>query len=231
VQCFSAGEWHGLPYLEIEYIPGASMDEVLRKCTLLSAEQTLAVGVLICRALSYAHTQVVSVYGRPYKGVIHRDLKPANIMLSRSGKIKLTDFGIARPQSVSLHTADATKIVGTFPYLAPEQLDGKDITIKTDLYALGATLYELVTGDRVFPQSDITTLITAKSKGQFKSLRDSSLVPGPMAGIIEKALALNPADRYESAAAMGKDLERTLHSIARDGKAPFLPNLVSRFFG
>ena len=231
VHCYNAGDWHTLPYLEMEYVPGAAMDAVLSKCKVLTAEQAIAVGILVCRALHYAHRKVVSVYGTTYKGVIHRDLKPANIMLSRAGKVKLTDFGIARPQAVSIHTADSTRVVGTLPYLAPEQLDGKELTARTDIYALGVTLFELVTGERAYPQTDVTTLISAKTKGQVRSLRGSTLVPAALAEVIEKATATSPQDRFESAQAMEKALSRALEGTSQTPASQFLGSLVKRFWG
>ncbi len=231
VQCYNAGDWHSLPYLEMEYVPGAAMDSVLAKCKLLTAEQAIAIGILVCRALHYAHLKTVTVYGKTYKGVIHRDLKPANIILSRGGKVKLADFGIARPQAVSLHTADSSKVVGTLPYLAPEQLDGKQLTARTDIYALGMTLYEFVTGERAYPQTEITTLITAKTKGQIRSLRGSTLVPAVLADVIEKAMAKDPNDRFESAQAMERELQRALHSLVREPGNQFVASLVKRFWG
>lgn len=230
VQFYNAGEWHGLPYLEMEFVPGVSMYDVLKKCNLITSEQALVIGILVCRALHYAHSKIVTVYGKTYKGVIHRDLKPANIMLSRSGRIKLTDFGIARPKAVSIHTADSGKVVGTLPYLAPEQLDGTELTPKTDIYALGATLYELVTGVRAFPQAEITTLINAKSKGDIKSLRNSTLIPKEFAGVIEKSMSTKPQNRFESAQAMGRALESVLRSIADDTGKPFMSSLVKRYW-
>jgi serine/threonine-protein kinase len=231
VQCYNAGEWHTLPYLEMEYVPGAPMDSVIEKCGALTGEQTIAMGILICRALHYAHQKTVSVYGKTYKGVIHRDLKPANVMLSKSGRVKLADFGIARPQAVSLHTGDAANIVGTLPYLAPEQLDGKEITHKTDIYALGLTLYEFVAGSRAYPQSEVTSLISAKSKGEIRSLRGSALMPSALADIIDKSIAKEPQDRYDSAHAMERELERALHAVAKEPGKQFLAGLVRRFWG
>ncbi|MBD3393812.1 MAG: CHASE2 domain-containing protein [Chitinivibrionales bacterium] len=231
VQCYSAGEWHMLPYLEMEYVPGAPMDLVLASCKVLTPEQTIALGILVCRALQYAHQKVVNVYGNTYKGVIHRDLKPANVMLSRGGKVKLTDFGIARPQAVSLHTSDTSRIVGTLPYLAPEQLDGKELTSRTDVYALGLTLYEFLTGERAYMQSDMATLVNAIAKGQVRSLKGSTLAPGALADIIHTAIATDPKDRYESALAMERELERALHGLAKDPGPQFLAGLVKRYWG
>ncbi len=230
VQCYNAGHWFDLPYLEMEFIPGAGLDQILAKCKRLSPEQTLSVGVLVCRALHYAHQRIVSVYGQTYKGVIHRDLKPANIMLSRGGRIKLTDFGIARPQAVSLHTMDSGKVVGTLPYLAPEQLDGKELGPYTDIYALGATLFELVTGERAFPQSDITTLVNAKTRGEIHRPRNSAQIPTPLVNVIDKAMAKNPQNRFESALAMGRELERILRAQSRAADARFLRSLVRKFW-
>jgi CHASE2 domain-containing sensor protein len=231
VQCFTAGYWHGLPYLEMEFVAGISMDTVLKKCTLITPEQTMAIGILVCRSLHYAHRQNVTIHGKTYNGVIHRDLKPANIMLSRSGRIKLTDFGIARPTAVSIHTGDAGKVVGTLPYLAPEQLDGKGITAKSDIYALGATLYELVTGVRAFPQTEIATLISAKSKGEVKPLSQTTYVPAEFAAIVHKAMANNPEQRFATAQDMGAAIETVLRKhIKTDHDSPLM-GLTKRFWG
>jgi eukaryotic-like serine/threonine-protein kinase len=229
VQFYGVGEWHGLPYIEMEYVPGASMDDVYRKCTVLTAQEAMAVGIAVCRALHYAHTQATTLYGKTYRGVIHRDLKPANIMVSKSGRVKLADFGIARPGEVSLHTLDIGKVVGTLPYLAPEQLDGSDITAASDIYALGATLYEFVSGERAFPQTDINALVTAKAGGRVKPL--PSHTPPGLVNIINRATALHANDRYATAQSMEKDLEKTLRPLLAPGKPVFgiFKDMVNRY--
>lgn len=227
VQFYNVGEWYSLPFIEMEYVPGAAMDDVQRKCPVLTPAEAAAVGILVCRALDYAHRKFATIYGTTYKGVIHRDLKPANIMLSRSGRVKLTDFGIARPQDVSLHTMDTGAVVGTLPYLAPEQLSGKGMTSAVDIYALGATLYEFLSGERAFPQTDLPALISAKSNGLCPPL--SGHVPKPLAAVVAKAMSMNSHDRYESAAAMEKDLGKALHGLGVSSGHGILENLVKRF--
>ncbi len=228
VQCYGVGEWYSLPYLEMEYVSGATIEDILNKCNSLTPIETLAIGVLVCRALNYAHHQVVTVYRKRYKGIIHRDLKPANILISKTGQIKLSDFGIARPGAVSLHTVDSGKVIGTLPYLSPEQLEGKALSPSTDLYALGATLYELVTGCRVFPQTEVSTLITAKSKGSFKKLKCSTDLPEAFINTIERSMAVNPEKRFASAKDMGKALEKILYGMIQDKDIFILENLVNR---
>lgn len=229
VQFLSVGEWHGLPYIEMEYVPGAALDDVNAKCTVFSPQETMAVGIMVCRALHYAHNQVTTIYGKAYNGVIHRDLKPANIMLSRSGRVKLTDFGIARPGEVSLHTMDSGKVVGTLPYLAPEQLSGADITAQVDIYALGATLFELAAGERAFPQTDINVLLSTKSTGNVRDL--PAHVPQGLKEIVAKAMAIKTEDRYTSAAHMEKDLDKVYRSSLNKTSSGWavLENLVKRF--
>jgi CHASE2 domain-containing sensor protein/tRNA A-37 threonylcarbamoyl transferase component Bud32 len=229
VRFYGVGEWRGLPYIEMEYVPGTSLDDVYTKCAVLTPSETMAIGMVICRALQYAHTQATTLYGKTYKGIIHRDLKPANIMLSKSGRVKLTDFGIARPEEVGLHTMDLGKVVGTLPYLAPEQLDGSDMTSAVDLYALGATLYEFVSGERAFPQTEINALVAAKASGRVKALPGH--VPQDLVRIIAKAMALQPGERYASAQAMERDLEKALRPLLPPGKPAFgiFTNLVKRF--
>lgn len=210
VHCHSVGDWHSLPYLEMEYINGASLEEVLTKCKVLTVEQTLIIGVLVCRALHYAHNQVITIYGNSYQGIVHRDLKPANIMLSRSGRIKLTDFGIARPGATSLHTVDTGSIVGTLPYLAPEQIDGSALTGQADIYALGVTLYELISGVRAFPHTEITPLINAKSAGIYKPLSQIAKVDKSVSDIIDMAMAVSPSKRFSTAHEFGDTMEKVL---------------------
>jgi len=230
VQCYGVGEWHGLPYLEMEYINGASIEDVMKKCKSVTPAETAAIGILVCRALEYAHRQTVTVYGKTYPGIIHRDLKPANILLGRNGHIKLTDFGIARPGAVSLHTADTGRIVGTLPYLSPEQIDGKELTAKTDIYALGATLYEFLAGQRAFPQFDVSSLVCAKTKGDYKRLKSSPYMPEALVAIIDKAMENDPQKRFPSAKDMGRSLEKVLSGMVA-GKDDFIFNaLLHRAF-
>jgi serine/threonine-protein kinase len=228
VQFYNVGEWYSLPYIEMEYVPGAAMDDVQKKCTVLSPQETAAVGILVCRALEYAHRKAATIYGTTYKGVIHRDLKPANVMLSKSGRVKLTDFGIARPQDVSLHTMDTGAVVGTLPYLAPEQLSGKDITARVDTYALGATLYEFLSGQRTFPQTDIPALLSAKSTGECKPL--PAYVPKPLSAVVARAMSVKAVDRYDSAAAMEHDLDRVLRGMGTTSGYAILESLTKRFY-
>jgi hypothetical protein len=230
VQFYNVGEWYSLPYIEMEFVPGASTEDVLEKCGTFGPQEAAAIGIIVCRALDYAHKKITTIYGQTYKGVIHRDLKPANIMLSKSGRIKLTDFGIARPQNVSLHTMDTGAVVGTLPYLAPEQLaGGQELSARVDIYALGATLYEFLNGKRAFPQNEVPALVSAKSSGSIAPLASGS-VPKQLAAVIQKAMAVKPQDRYESVAAMEKDLDKVLSDLRHPASGhAVLSQLVKKF--
>lgn len=231
VHCYGVGEWHSLPFVEMEYVNGASLDDFIRKCGALTMEQAAIIGILICRALNYAHHHVVTIYGKTYNGVIHRDLKPANVLLSRIGKVKLTDFGIARPASVSLHTQNSGNIVGTMPYLSPEQLDGKAIDAQTDIYALGITLYELLMGKRAFPQKDMTALIQAKSLGKIDvPLNSVTRIPRALVDIVNKAIETNKEYRYRDVKELGRDLENFIRSHTERSGYTHLQELIHKFW-
>jgi eukaryotic-like serine/threonine-protein kinase len=201
---------------------------VLHNKNSITVEQALIIGALVCRALQYAHSRVMTLYGTMYRGIVHRDLKPANIMLSRSGQIKLTDFGIARPGTVSLHTAESGGVVGTLPYLAPEQLEEQQLTGSVDIYALGVTLYELIAGERSFPQAEIPALLRAKSMGTFKPLIRVAHIPPEIAQCIEKAMTVDPQQRYPSAGAFGAELERLLFELCGQNAVTHLEALLRR---
>lgn len=202
VDIYNVGEWNGLPYIEMELVDGDTLETIVHRHGRLPTTVCSAIGVQIARSLCYAHDQDYLIYGKNYHGVIHRDLKPANIMLSRTGQIKLMDFGIARPTEAGLLTVDGN-IVGTLQYLSPEQLDGKDIDGRTDIYSLGAVLYEMMTGTKTFPQNTITNLMKTKVVNSYRKF-DSFEFPTnhSLAGIVEKCLASRKTDRYDNAGAL-----------------------------
>jgi serine/threonine-protein kinase len=231
VKCFSVGDWHELPYLEMEYIDGVSFEDVLSKCKFIKPEQAIIIGILVCRSLHYAHLQTINIYGSTYKGIIHRDLKPANIMLSKDGRIRLTDFGIARPERVSLHTGDTGNIVGTLPYLAPELLNGKEPNLQVDIYALGATIYELIAGERTFNQGNSGVLFTQKLAGHYTPLYKVAQVDKSISDIIDKSMAMDLSVRYTSAKAFGDALEQALRQHYPKASHLSIADLVQRYWG
>jgi CHASE2 domain-containing sensor protein len=218
VQCYNVGQWNSLSFMEMEYIHGAPLDAMLESRHVLPMGQALAIAMLICRALHYAHNQVVTVYGKTYRGIIHRDLKPANIMVSKAGRIKLTDFGVARPTEVSLDTNSPGTVVGTLPYLSPEQVEGGIVTHRSDLYSLGITLYELLTGRKALPQQDPDELIRAKINGAVIRITPTAHLPKKLVDIVHTAIEVKPLNRFASAMQMHEALYDvyTAHIDTRD---------------
>ena len=170
VEIHTVGEWNNLPYIEMEKIDGVTLEKLVVDRGGLPIEVCTSIGIMVCRALCYAHSHEYTLYGKEYRGIIHRDLKPNNIMVTKNGSVKLMDFGIAKPVDASLHTTDATSVLGTIQYLSPEQLEGKNVDIRSDIYSLGTVLYEMVTGVRAFPENNISKLMISKAKNDFKSL-------------------------------------------------------------
>ncbi|MDG1896250.1 MAG: serine/threonine-protein kinase [Fuerstiella sp.] len=181
----------------MEYIDGGSLLEVLKKRTRLSWEQTVHVGRQVSSALEHAHNA----------GIIHRDLKPANLFLSKKGRLKLGDFGIARDTEATALTA-AGKTVGTYAYMAPEQIQaGFPITGKTDLYALGCLLYEVVVGETPF-QSDnpMDMLMQHLNDDPYNVCEKVPDCPVWLDRLIERLLAKSPDDRPHDALAVHTEL-------------------------
>ena len=140
VPCYGGGKIGDQHFLAMELIEGGTLAAELKKRNKLSWEEVIPIGLQICSALEHAHEH----------DIIHRDLKPSNLLRTKDGKIKLADFGIARDNDATALTA-AGKTVGTFAYMAPEQIRGDPpVTAQTDLYALGCVMYELLTGQPPF---------------------------------------------------------------------------------
>jgi serine/threonine-protein kinase len=165
VRLYGSGRYRDTPFFVMEYIDGQSMDRLLARRDRLSWEEVIEYGKQLCSALQHAHE----------KGIIHRDLKPSNLMLTKDGKLKLTDFGIAKDVDVTALTG-ANNTIGTASYMSPEQCKGeKVLTAKSDLYSLGIVFYELLTGTKPFQAESSVDLFMMHVQGSF--IRPSKLVP------------------------------------------------------
>ena len=180
----------GVPMIVMEYIAGRSLSELL-KGQPLSQENTVSIGRQVALGLAAAHTQ----------GVVHGDLKPANVLITAEGIAKVMDFGMARRAKVGGDTAATivwepaapSSISGTPAYMAPEQWLGQPPTPASDVYALGLILYEMVSGCRARPESDILHIYRTIAQEDFTRCADS--VPEPIAGVLRLALVTLPEER------------------------------------
>lgn len=214
VEIYGMGYWNQIPYIEMEYVDGPSLKEILEKNIRLPSHFSLSVVHYVCTALQFAYSQDMTLYGKVYDRLIHRDIKPANILISNKGMVKLADFGIARPSEVSIHTV-GSKVMGTFAYLSPEQLNGEKLDQRSDVYSLGAVLYEMLTGAKTFPQKLLAELVQRKSRGQFIPVGSMGVqLPRPMCSAIEKSLALDRTKRYCDAGEFDEDLVVVLHKLS-----------------
>jgi serine/threonine-protein kinase len=203
-----------IPYLELEFIDGVSIKTLIAERGRMPFAAALSIVYFVCQALHYAHTKDYTLYGKIYKGLIHRDIKPENILVSKDGNVKLMDFGIARPSEVSLHTVGA-KIMGTLVYLSPEQMNGQPLDHRSDIFSLGAVLYEMITGARAFPQKTLSELVQKKTAGFYKPLSACGMAyPERLARVLDRPLRLAPDDRYASAAEMAYDIYGVLREIS-----------------
>lgn len=216
VETYIVGEWNGLPYIEMELVDGVSLETLIEKHGCVPPIVCAAIGIQVASALAYAHSEEFLIYGRTYKGIIHRDLKPANIMISKNGTVKLMDFGIARPSEVHLHTVSGY-IVGTLPYLSPEQIAESEIDHRSDIYSLGTILYEALTGEKTFPQQTVHNLMRMKVLHSYRKVDSYSIdVPAELRKAVEKCLKLDKKKRFETSKELEQTLEDIFHSISTE---------------
>ncbi len=217
VELYGVNFWNeSVPYLEMEFVDGLSLKELIEKEKRLPFTVAIALIQFVCNALHYAHNQVFTLYGKPYEGIVHRDIKPANILLTRSGIPKLADFGIAKPLDISLHTV-GQKVMGTFTYLSPEQLNGEPLDRRSDIYSLGIVLYECITGEKAFPQKTIADLIREKLRNQYRKFDSLGImIPKKLEQIIDKSMQISPDKRYLDAEEFAADLSDVLKKETSD---------------
>jgi serine/threonine protein kinase len=212
VEIYSVGNWNELPYIEMELIDGVTLEKLIEESGGLPAEVCTAIGIMVGRSLNYAHNQIYILYGNRYQGVIHRDIKPGNIMVSKDGVAKLMDFGIAKPVAASTRTLDGT-VMGTMQYLAPEQLDGKEIDARTDLYSLGTVLYEILTGARAFPEEKLGKLVTDKLNNNYVPLtKMAAKVPSSLSGLVHHCLRYEKEKRVQNSLEFLREISR-IHTM------------------
>jgi serine/threonine protein kinase len=213
IEIHGVGEWNGLPFIEMEKAEGLTLESLVAQRGALPVEVVISIGILVTRALNYAHNHEYMLYNNTYHGIIHRDLKPGNIMISKHEYVKLMDFGIARPADASFHTVDGT-VLGTLQYLSPEQLEGKSLDIRTDIYSLGACLYEAACGNYAFPELNITRLLSDKTRNRYRPLKDYSIkFPSKFTKIIHQCMHHDRNIRPQTASVLSEGLETLLKKM------------------
>ena len=186
-------------YLAMEYVEGCTLRARIQPGHPFGTTDALEIATQLCAALDYLHAN----------GVVHRDLKPENIMLTPGGQVKLLDFGIARLEGASRITwGGSAHLLGTPDYMAPEQIGGSRGDARSDLYAVGTILYEMLTGNLPYREANARALLRAKTRRQ-QPLRPSYYVPNfdsALEAILLKAIAPMPHDRYANATQLLKHL-------------------------
>jgi serine/threonine protein kinase len=217
------GHENGVDFLVMEFLEGEPLDERLKRGK-FETEEALEAGAQIAGALDAAHR----------KGLVHRDLKPSNIFLTKNGA-KLLDFGLAKLQAEAVTGMDdetrttpvtgAGAIVGTLQYMSPEQLEGKEADARSDIFAFGATLYEMLTGARAFSGQSKASLIGSIMKEEPRAISEiQPTSPPALDRLIKKCLQKDPDDRWQSA----KDLKDELDWIASAGSQAGIAAPVTR---
>src|SRR5262249_50063204 len=221
---YDVGHQDGTDYLVMEYLDGETLDQKIARGR-IKVEEALKIAIEIADALDAAHGA----------GIVHRDLKPANVMLTKSG-VKLLDFGLAklRPSQVvsglSMAATAATppitargSLLGTLHYMAPEQLEGKEANARTDVFAFGVVVYEMVTGKRAFDANNQASLISAILKDTPPAVsRVQPLVPPALDHVLSRSFAKDPDDRWRSA----HDVMLELQWIRDTSDAPGLSGMA-----
>lgn len=195
------GEDGGHPFLVLEYVDGITLKQYIREKAPLPPAEAAGIACRVLAVLEHAHQH----------GVIHRDVKPQNILITPDARVMVTDFGIARASGTTTTVVDQGAMVGTAQYFAPEQAKGMPATERSDLYAVGVILFEMLTGRLPF-DGDSPVAVAMQHLGQQPPLPSAlnPAVPRALEAIVLKALEKNPDCRYPSAAAMRADLERFL---------------------
>jgi serine/threonine protein kinase len=202
VTVFELGEERGLPFIAMELLPGVDLESLLRSGEALLLREKLEVLIQVLRGLQYAHEH----------RIVHRDVKPSNIRLLEDGTAKIMDFGIAKLGSTGV--TKAGMMVGTVHYMSPEQVRGRALDGRSDVFSVGVILHEMLSGQRPFQADAATAVLYKIVSAPHPRLGDAArgLPPG-LQEIVDRALAKDPEQRYPSAGRMADDLARLLADL------------------
>ena len=224
VQVFDFGEEDGAYFMVMEYVDGVDLAALFSHVGLLSIPAALFVAQELCRGLEHLHA-ACGDDGRPLH-VVHRDVTPANVLLSRTGDVKLGDFGVAKARARTLRTA-RNAIKGKLAYLSPEQARGEELDARSDLYAIGLVLYEALTGVRVLDAMDEVGLLKLAEKPVWRppsSLRHD--LPGALDAVLARLLAAEPERRIPTARLVAAALSEAVPLVDVGTAREELANLV-----
>jgi serine/threonine-protein kinase len=190
-----------LPYIVMEFVDGRTLRDIVKTQGPMDSHRAMETMADVCAALDFSHRN----------GIIHRDVKPANIMINSDGAVKVMDFGIARALADGQGVTQTAAVVGTAQYLSPEQARGEQVDARSDVYAAGCVLYELITGEPPFTgDSPVAVAYQHVREDPSPPSHQNPAVPAALDAVVLKAMSKNPANRYQSAAEMRTDLVRVL---------------------
>lgn len=200
VSIYDVGQEEDTHYIVMEYVEGNNLNEIIKERAPLQAEEAVRIAAQICDALEHAH----------HNQIIHRDIKPHNILIGKNGRVKVTDFGIARAVTSSTITQTGS-MVGSVHYFSPEHAKGTATGEKSDLYSLGIVLYQMLTGKLPFLGESPISVALKHLQETFAEPRElNPYIPQSVENVILRAMRKNPNERYHSAADMLRDLETCL---------------------
>jgi len=233
-QIFDFGQEQGAYFIAMEYVDGPNLRSLSRR----SAERSISIPVSLCakiissacEALAYAH-EFIDPGTATHLSVIHRDVSPENILLSRTGAVKMVDFGIAKAGGRTQPT-EAGILRGKISYMPPEQIQGKEIDHRADIFALGVVFYELITGSKPFDaRSDVTIVQAILYEQMIPAVARRPDIPEPIARMLQRALAKDPDGRYPTCRHFQAELEQFIVSAGEPVGAYQLAALVSKLSG
>lgn len=202
-----------LPYIVMEYVDGQTLREIVNTTGPMTQAKVIEVMADVCAALDFSHRH----------NIIHRDVKPANIMINEAGAVKVMDFGIARALGEGQNFTQTAAVIGTAQYLSPEQARGEAVDARSDVYAAGCVLFELLTGEPPFTgESPVAVAYQHVREDPRLPSELNASIPPALDAVVLKALSKNPLNRYQSAAEMRSDLVRV-----RSGQSPMAPVVMN----
>lgn len=208
VTIYDVGKSGDVAYIAMEFLQGRELRDIMDDGGLLPVDQTLDIVAQVAQGLAYAHEH----------DIVHRDVKPANIMVGRDGHVKITDFGIARMASSAVRTQTGM-VLGSPKYMSPEQVMGKPIDRRSDIFSLGVMLYEMVTGEAPFVGENVNAIMyQTLNVAPVPPNKLNSAVPDMLNFIVAKALAKGLDDRYQDAKDFANDLRACRDTLSRSAQ-------------